>query len=69
MKTELQDRATMLNKKAIVLAYNKNKSEKHAEVKVIKIATKYIVLEQIIILQIQKIHERVDISIHHKINN
>jgi hypothetical protein len=43
MKTELQDRATMLNKKAIVLACNKNKSEKHAEVKVIKIVTKYIV--------------------------
>ncbi len=69
MKIELQDRATMLNKKATALAYNRNKSEKYAEVKVIKIVIKYIVLEQIIISQIQKIQGRVNISILLKINN
>lgn len=69
MKTKLQDRAMIPNKKATVLAYSKNKSEKHAEVKVIRIAIKYIVQEQIINLQIQKIQGKVNISIPLKINN
>lgn len=57
------------NKKVIVPVYNKSKAEKYAEAKVIKIATKYIVQEQIIILQILKILGRVNTLILHKINN
>jgi hypothetical protein len=42
LKLELRDRAIILNKKAIVLAYNRDKTEKYAEVKAIKIVIKYI---------------------------